>query len=165
VSTLLREHLAATDFSEYQALRVELLGVLDDEDLAFRLGGATLTLGQLCCEIGEIEHSYVQALRTFRQDFEWRHPDPRLERSVAALSMWFDELDRDLKTAIAAVTDSDAANRRISRVDFDPEDFLPLAAQDLDVYREALLIFYGKVSVYLRAMGRDLPGHWGHWIG
>jgi hypothetical protein len=34
----------------------------------------------------------------------------------------------------------------------------------LDVYREALLIFYGKVSVHLRAIDRPLPGQWLDWI-
>jgi hypothetical protein len=31
--------------------------------------------------------------------------------------------------------------------------------------REALIIFYGKLSVYLRALERPLPGQWGDWIG
>jgi len=33
------------------------------------------------------------------------------------------------------------------------------------LYREALLIFYEKVSIYLRIMGREFPGHWKAWIG
>ena len=165
MNTLIRDHLAATYFEEYQHLRNELVDMLRDDDLAFRPGGAAFTLGALCREIGEIEHSYVDALRTFRQDFGWRNPDPEVERTVAALSTWFADLDRRLLAAIEALTDDDVTNRRISRDDVDVEGFSPLAAQELDIYREALLIFYAKVSIYLRAMGKDLPGRWTVWIG
>lgn len=161
----LRDHLASTYFAEYQSLRNELVDILRDDDLAFRPSPTTFTLGELCREIGEIEHSYVDALRTFRQDFGWRNPDPEVERTVGALSRWFADLDRSLLAAIEALTDDDVTNRRISRDDVDVEGFSPLAAQELDIYREALLIFYAKVSIYLRAMGRDLPGHWTNWIG
>jgi len=161
----LRDHLASTYFAEYQSLRNELVDILRDDDLAFRPSPTTFTLGELCREIGEIEHSYVDALRTFRQDFGWRNPDPEVERTVGALSRWFADLDRSLLAAIEALTDDDVTNRRISRDDVDVEGFSPLAAQELDIYREALLIFYAKVSIYLRAMGKDLPGHWSVWIG
>src|SRR5262245_56817609 len=124
MSSLIRDHMQTTWFAEYQALRPQVMGVLTDEDLAFRPGGATYTFGQLCREIGEIEHSYVEAIRTFRQDFEWRNTDPRLERSVAALSAWFGDLDRDLQAAIEAVTEDDAADRRFIREDL--PDFSPL---------------------------------------
>jgi len=165
MNTLIRDHLAATFFAEYQVLRNELVDILRDDDLAFRPSPAAFTLGELCREIGEIEHSYIDALKTFRQDFGWRNPDPEVERAVAALSTWFADLDRSLLAAIEALTDDDVTNRRISRDDVDVEGFSPLAAQELDIYREALLIFYAKVSIYLRAMGKDLPGHWTVWIG
>jgi hypothetical protein len=163
MNSLVRDHLAATWFAAYQDLRTQLMGVLGDDDLAFHPGGATYTFGQLCREIGEIEYSYIEAIRTFRQDFEWHNPDPRLERSVAALSSWFADLDKDLQAAIEAVTDDDATNRRFFRADL--PDFSPLLPQELDIYREALLIFYAKASIYLRAMGRELPGDWQAWIG
>jgi DinB superfamily len=165
MNSLVRDYLPATYLAEYQLLRNQLMDLLTDDDLRFRPGPGTFSLGELCREIGDIEHSYVVALRTFRQDFDWHNPDPRMERSVAALTAWYAELDRDLLAAIEALSEEDIAGRRIDRRDFDVEDFSPLAAQDLDVYREALLIFYGKVSVYLRIMGRDLPRHWVEWIG
>jgi hypothetical protein len=165
MNILVRDHLAATYFAEYQLLRRELTDVLTDEDLAFRPAGAAASLGELCREIGDIEHSYIEAFRTFRQDFAWRNPDPDVERHVAGLSAWYSDLDRELLAALVALTDDDVANRRISRHDVDVEDFSPLPPQELDIYREALLIFYAKVSIYLRILGRELPGHWGPWIG
>ena len=165
MNSLVRDHLPATYFAEYQLLRRELTDLLTDEDLAFRPGIGLATLGELCREIGDIEHSYVEALRTFRQDFGWRNLDAAVERNVSALARWSVDLDRDLMAAIEALTEDDIAHRRIKRSDYDVDDFSPLAAQEIDVYREALLIFYGKVSIYLRLMGRDLPAHWSAWIG
>ena len=158
-------YLAESFFSEYQGLRDQLMEILTDEDLGLRLGGETSSLGALCREIGEIEHTYVQSFRTFRQDFSYRNPDPELERSVAALKAWFADLDRDLMAAVEALSEDDIASRRIVRGDFDQEYFSPLPKVQLDVYREALLIFYGKVTVYLRAIERPPPGQWADWIG
>jgi uncharacterized damage-inducible protein DinB len=165
MNSLVRDHLPATYFADYQQLRNELMELLTDDDLAFRPAVATFSLGELCREIADIEHSYVQAFHVFRQDFNWRNPDPRMEHSVAALTAWYADLDRDLLAAIEALTEDDIADRRIKRSDFDVEYFSPLAGQELDTYREALLIFYGKVSIYLRLMGRELPRKWSEWIG
>jgi len=162
---LLREHLEATYFAEYQVLRDELMELLTDDDLSYRPGAAAFSLGELCREIGEIEHSYVEAFRTFRQTFDWRNPDQRMERSVVALREWYADLDRRLAIALEALTEDEVADERVTRRDFDAEEFAPLPRQELDVYREALLIFYGKVSIYLRTMGKVLPGHWQAWIG
>ena len=165
MNSLVQDHMPATYFYEYQQLRTELIEILADDDLGYRVGGSSASLGALCREIGEIEHSYVESFRTFRQDFDYHNPDARLEKNVGALASWYAELDHDLTDAIAALSEDDIANRRIVRKDFDISDFSPSPDIQLDIYREALLIFYGKVSVYLRAMGKPMPGHWHHWIG
>jgi uncharacterized damage-inducible protein DinB len=157
--------MEATYFAEYQVLRNELVDILVDDDLAYRPGAGTFSLGELCREIGDIEHSYVEAFRTFQQDVDWRNSDPRIERSVEALKEWYADLDRRLADALEALTEDEVASRRVTRHDFDVEAFSPLPPQELDIYREALLIFYGKVSVYLRTIGKHLPGHWQAWIG
>ena len=158
-------YLAESYFTEYQGLRDQLMDVLADEDLVQRLGGETVSLGALCREIGEIEHAYVESFRTFRQDFTYRSADPGLEHSVTALKAWYADLDRNLMAAVEALSEDDIANRRIIRGDFEEDYFSPLAKQQLDVYREALLLFYGKVSVYLRAINRPLPHQWRDWVG
>ena len=112
MNTLIRDHLAATYFAEYQLLRNELVDMLRDDDLAFRPSPATFTLGELCREIGEIEHSYVDALKTFRQEFGRRNADPEVGRSVATLSAWFADLDRGMLAAIEALTEDDVANSK-----------------------------------------------------
>ncbi len=165
MNKVLHDHLEATFFAEYQALRDQLMAILTDEDLARTVGGASRTLGSLCREIGEIEFAYVESFRTFRTDFGYRNANQALERSVPALVTWYAELDRDLTAALEELSEEDVLTRRIVRGDFDEDFFSPLAPVQLDTYREALLIFYGKASVYLRAMDRDLPGNWSDWIG
>jgi len=164
-NSLIREHMPATYFGEYQELRARLMERLSDEDLAFTPGEGALTLGALCREIGDVELSYVKSFRTFTQTFSNVTTDPRLETSVAALVAWYAELDRDLLAAVADLSEDDIRSRRIVRGDFSEEFFSPLPAVQLDIYREALLIFYAKVSIYLRVMGRPLPGIWSDWIG
>ncbi|HLX34306.1 MAG TPA: DinB family protein [Candidatus Limnocylindrales bacterium] len=153
-------HLERTYFAEYAELRGQLLDTLTDADLAFRPGGRNPTLGELCLEIGEVEHAYVESFLTFRQDFHWRNPDRSLAASVEGLRAWYAELDTRLDAALEALTAADVAGRRIDR----GGEFLVDVTQQLDIYREALLIFCGKAAVYLRAMNRALPGRLAEWI-
>lgn len=164
-NSIIDGYLDLTYFSLYQRMRIQLLDVLQDVDLELRFGGESETLGALCREIGEIEHTYIESLRTFRQDFGYRNPDPRLEGSVAVLRAWFDDLDRDLMAAIAALSEHEIEHRRIIRSDFDEAFFAPDVKKQLDTYREALLIFYGKASVYVKAIGKPRSQQWRDWIG
>jgi len=147
-------------FQMYQAMRSQVMELLSDEDLSYSLVGDNPSLGSLCRTMGEVEHSYIQSFKTFRQDFNYRNDQPGLDGSVAQLRSWYRELDEALKEAIAALSDEDIASRTIDRGDY----VLPLQIQ-LEVYKEALLIFYGKVSVYLRGMRKELPQQWYEWIG
>src|SRR6266511_4365120 len=105
VNSLVQVHMPATYFGVYQELRGELMAILSDDDLAVRVGGTSASLGALCREIGEIEHAYVESFRTFRRDFDYRNPDPLLEKSVGALASWYAELDRELTAAVAALSE------------------------------------------------------------
>ncbi|MCL4294199.1 MAG: hypothetical protein KJ077_00645 [Anaerolineae bacterium] len=148
-------------FQMYQALRDQLMTLLTDEDLRYRLGGTNPTLGALCREMGEVEVAYIQSFKTFKQDFTYRNMEPGLEESVTALATWFAELDRELQTVIEGLSEKDITSRTIDR----GGDFRPLPFIQLECYKEALLIFYGKVSVYLKAMGKTFPEQWQEWIG
>ena len=148
-------------FEMYQALRNQLMEILSDEDLSYQPGGDNPTLGALCREIGEVEHAYIQSFKTFKQDFSYRNEAPGLENGVEKLSTWFTALDHDLKAAVETLTDEDLKNRMIDR----GGNFTLPPQIHLTVYNEALLIFYGKVSVYLKAQGKTLPEQWQEWIG
>jgi hypothetical protein len=174
MNSMFREYFPATEpegpaqslapfFTEYQKLRAQLMEILEDDDLGYRVGGANASLGALCREIGEIERSYVESFKTFRFDLEYRNADPRLESSVAALSSWYADLDGELTAAIESLSEHDVANRTIDRADF--PGFDPRLRVQLDIYKEALLIFYSKVDVYLRAMDKTPSEQWRKWIG
>ncbi len=93
--------------AQVRALHNQLMEIVTDGDLAYRLGGTSATLGALCREIGEIEHAYVESFRTFRQDLDYRHPDPAIETSVAGLQAWYAELDRNLMAALETLSEAD----------------------------------------------------------
>lgn len=132
-------------------MRAQLLDSLSDADLAFNPGGQNMTLGALFRELGEIEYSYIQSLKTFKQDFDYRNPQAGLEHSVSQLKAWYQTLDDDLKATVSAFSDEDL-QKSISR---SSGFVLPVKVQ-LDVYLQALLIFFGKAVIYLKAMNKPL---------
>ena len=141
------------------AMRSQLLDTLSDVDLAFSPGGQNMTLGALCRQMGEIEHSYIQSLKTFQQDWSYRNMEANLESSVARLRAWFQTLDDELKATVSALSDEDW-NKTVDRSGFPT----PVELQ-LDVYLQALLIFLGKATIYFKAMNKPLPQQIQEYIG
>src|SRR5947209_11077750 len=123
-------------------MRTQLLDSLSDAELAFTPGGENMTLGALFREMGEIEHSYLQSLKTFSQDWSYRNTEPGLDGSVERLKAWFQSLDDALKATVEALTDEDL-KKSVDRGGY----AMPVDWQ-LDVYLQALLIFFGKAVVY-----------------
>ena len=148
-------------FRLYQRLRDQLLATLTDADLAFTPGGANPPLGELCLEIGETERAYIHSFRTFSQRFDSRQGDRSLAGSVPGLQAWYEQLDAELYAAVAALSDEEIANRPIDR----GNGFLVPANVQLHIYQEALIIFYGKVTVYMQLLGKPMSAQWQHWIG
>lgn len=140
-------------------MRLQLLDVLNDADLAFSPGGQNMTLGALCREMGETEYAYVQSLKTFQQDWSYRAEDVEVASSVARLKAWYQTLDDEMKATVSAFTDEDA-QKTVDRNGF----MAPLTMQ-LDVYLQALLIFFGKATVFLKAMNKPLPQYILEYIG
>lgn len=141
------------------AMRNGLLATLTDEDLAFTINGNP-TLGVLFREMGEVEQSYIDSFKTLTQDFTYRHADSSVETNVAALTAWNEQLDAALLEALGAFSEEDIQSKTIDRNGFSPS--LPVQVQ---IYMQALLIFYGKLTIYFRAMGKDLGEQWKEWIG
>lgn len=141
-------------------MRTGLLDQLTDADLGFSPGGQAMTLGALFREMGEIEHAYIQSLKTFKQDFAYRNTEAGLESSISRLKAWFQELDDELKAVVAAMSDDDA-KKMIER---SGGYQMPVDLQ-LDVYLQALLIFFGKATIYFRAMSKPLPPAVAEYIG
>ena len=140
-------------------MRSQLLDILNDADLTFNPGGQNMSLGALCRQLGEVEHSYAQSLKTFQQDWSYRNEEAALEGSVARLKEWFQELDDELKAAADALSDEDM-KKTIDRGGY----AMPVDLQ-LDVYLQALLIFFGKATIYLKAMNKQVPQQIQEYIG
>ena len=145
-------------FEHYQALRAKMLDLLSDADLAHKFEGSP-SLGGLCQDIGETEQSYINSFKAFKLDFSYKQPDASLATSTSALAAWYANLDKELKALIEGYTDQDL-NRPIDRGGWN----VPVRL-NLDIYKEALLIFYGKAWVHLQALGKTLPEQWREWIG
>jgi hypothetical protein len=141
-------------------LRSGALDLLTEADLAFSPGGANIPLGALLKAFGEIEHSYVDSFRTFRQDFSYRNNDAGLEGSLDQIRAWFGALDAQMKDALAALSDIDL-DRTIER---GSGYAMPVTTQ-VQVYLQALMIFFGKLLTYLRAMNKPISKELEEWIG
>ena len=132
-------------------MRSQLIDVLSDADLAFNPGGQNMTLGVLLREMGETEYSYIQSLKTFKQDWSYHNTEAGLESSIARLKAWYSTLDEEMKATVSDLSDEDLT-KTIDRGGFS----MPVDLQ-LDAYLQALLIFFGKATVYLKAMNKPLP--------
>ena len=142
----------------YTPLRANLLKFITDADLAYSPGGANPTLGDLCREIGATQAAYIESFKTFKCDFSIRG-DADSCGTVAELQALYASLDAQLEAALEQITDEDVATKQIDRGGYE----VPIPI-NLDIFREALLIFYGKVSVYAKAAGLELTQMWVDWI-
>jgi hypothetical protein len=139
------------------------LGVIDsvsDAELAFNPGGLCMTLGALCREMGEVEYSYVQSLKTFKQDWTYRKTEAGMDSSIAQLKTWYQALDDEMKATVAALSDADL-QKNLERF----SGFSVPVEMQLDIYIQAMLIFLGKATIYLRAMNKSLPPSMQEYIG
>jgi hypothetical protein len=132
-------------------MRTQLLNLISDGDLAFSPGGQNISLGVLCREMGDTEHAYIQSLKTLTQDWSYHNTEPGLESSVSQLKNWYQKLDEELQATVSAFSDEDGT-KAVSRGGYPT----PIGLQ-LDIYLQALLIFFGKVTIYLKAMNKTLP--------
>jgi hypothetical protein len=146
-------------FEGTHGMRAELLGTLSDADLAFNPGGQNMTLGALFREMGEIEHSYTQSFKTLKQDFNYRNTDPDLDSSTGKIKAWYDKLDGEMKATLAAFSDDDMKKT------IDRGGFSPSVETQLQIYLQALLIFFGKATIYVKMMNKALPKTFQDYIG
>jgi hypothetical protein len=136
-------------------VRELLTDLMTDDDLAYKLPGDNPSLGVLCREIGQIQQSYIESFKTFKQSFDYPAADPAIEISVTKLKAWYQQLDKELHAALQALSDDEIQNRPIERGY--PMLYTLSPGDQMLCYREALMIFYGRATLYLRALGKPLP--------
>ncbi|MEO8609652.1 MAG: hypothetical protein ABI690_17300 [Chloroflexota bacterium] len=141
-------------------MRNGLLDLFTDADLRFNPGGQNMTLGALCKEMGEIEYDYLQSLKTLKTDFSYRNTEDGLDTKVAKLKAWYESLDAEMEKVLNTFSDEDFT-KSIERAS---GYSMPMSLQ-LEVYLQALLIFLGKLTIFMRAMNKTLPPGIQEYIG
>ena len=138
-------------FQEVRGMRSQLLDILSNADLAFNPGGQNMTLGELVRRMGDLEYSYIQSLKTGVRDLSYHNTEAGLESDITRLKAWFQALDDELLDTISAFSNEDLT-RRVDRGGFNST-----VEREVDHYGEALLIFFGKATIYLLAMNKPVP--------
>ncbi|MBX3066833.1 MAG: hypothetical protein U0528_10110 [Anaerolineae bacterium] len=139
------------------ALRTQMMDSLTDADLAFALPNNP-TLGQICREMGDTERSYIDSFKTFK--WSWKpQPNTAMETSVGKLKAWFQTLDQELDAVLEPIPDTDFQSKTVDRGGWE----MPLGG-NFHTYREALLIYCGRCSVYLMALGKPMSEQFRTWI-
>ncbi|HEU5347512.1 MAG TPA: hypothetical protein VFU63_02750 [Ktedonobacterales bacterium] len=140
-------------------MRIQLLDALQDENLSFNPGGQNVTLGALCRESGDVEYAYIQSLKRSKQVWSYHNDAPDIESSVAQLKAWYQRLDEEMKALVAAMSEDDL-KKAIDRGGFS----VPVDMQ-LDIYLQALLIFFGKASIYCKTLNIEMTPTFKEYIG
>jgi hypothetical protein len=146
---------------ETQHLRYDLMRTLTDSDLAYKLPGDNPTLGELCREFGDVESCYIQSFKTFKHDGLFHSTEPELATSVARLTAWYTTLDNEFETVVRGFSENDLHHKQIDR----GHGFTPSLYVQFQIYHEALLMFYAKVSVYLKALQKYVNDEWQTGVG
>ena len=145
----------------HHSMRDHLLTLVTDADLAYRLPGANPSLGELLVEMGELQGVYTHSFATFTLEWTHRELAPPAPLTVAGLRAWFDAQDAAMNAALSRLSDDELHTDRIDR----GQGFVASPFVQHQVYREAVYILYGRLSVYLRALERDAGAEWAAWIG
>ena len=138
-------------FQEVRGMRLQLLDILSNADLAFSPGGQNMTLGALVRRMGDLEYSYIQSLKTGVRDLSYHNTEAGLESDITRLKTWFQALDDEMLDTISAFS-----NEELKKT-VDRGGFNSTVEREVDHYGEALLIFFGKATIYLLAMNKPVP--------
>lgn len=145
----------------HHSMRDHLLTLVSDADLTYRLPGRNPTLGELLVEMGDLQGTYTHSFETFTLDWAHRRLPPPAPITVASLRTWFAQHDDAMSSALSRFTVDELQVDRIDR----GHGFIASPFVQHQVYREAVYIFYGKLSVYLKALERDPGEEWAAWVG
>lgn len=139
-------------------VRDQAIATLDSQDLAFSLPGCK-PLGEVVQTLGDVETSYTRSFATMKQDLSVQAAGRERVTSGEAAIEWLHGLDEQLKGAVSKLSDEDLAKP------VDRGGWQMPAMANFHTYREAVLITFGKLDCYLRALGKGLPEEWIVWVG
>ena len=145
----------------HHAMRDHLLTVVSDADLAYKLPGQNPTLRELLVELGDIQGVYTHSFETLTLDWAHRQRPPPAPITVASLQAWFEAQDDAMNSALRRFSEDELRVDQIDR----GHGFIASPFVQHQIHREAVYIFYGKLSVYLKALERDAGPEWAAWVG
>ena len=145
----------------HHSMRDHLLTVVSEADLAYKLPGQNPTLGELLVELGNVQGADTHSFETLTLDWRHRHVPPPVPITIASLQTWFVAQDDAMRKALSRFTNEEAQIDQIDR----GHGFIASPFVQVQIYREAVYIFYGKLSVYLKALERDAGEEWAAWVG
>jgi uncharacterized damage-inducible protein DinB len=136
---------------EVRGMRSQLLDILSNADLAFSPGGQNMTLGDLVRKMGNLEHAYIQSLKTGVRDLSYQNTEAGLASDITRLKAWFQALDDEMLDTLSTFSE-EGLTKPVDR-----GRFTSTVEREIDHYGEALLIFFGKATIYLLAMNKPVP--------
>ena len=80
---------------------------------------------------------------------------------MARLQAWYTTLDHEFETVVRGFSEDDLHQKQIDR----GNGFTPSPYVQFQIYHEALLMFYAKASVYLKALQKTVNDQWQAGIG
>jgi uncharacterized damage-inducible protein DinB len=145
-----------------QNLRYDLLDALTDSDLAYKLPGNNPTLGELFREQGDLEQGYINSFKDLNHDWSTHNSDAELATSIERLKAWYRTLDEEFEAVMRGFSDEDLQTKQIDR----GQNFSTSPANQFQIYHEAVLMFYAKAGVYLKALQKPaINDQWVSWVG
>lgn len=111
--------------------------------------------------MGDVARAYAESFRVGTMDFTVKADDRRSPRDGGELAEWIRAQEGLLKESVRSFSDEELATKVVDR---GGGWEIQLQTQ-FHVYREALLIFFGKLDIYLRMMGKPRPEQWLQWVG
>ncbi|MEJ7839903.1 MAG: hypothetical protein WKF81_13905 [Thermomicrobiales bacterium] len=141
-------------------LRSELLESLNNQDLSVTPGGSKPALGELLVSMGDLTRAYTSSFHDFLLEWDQEPSEGGISTSVETLQLWFSQLDSELESTLTELTD-ESILRQIER----PGGGAMPVDMHLQVYNQALFIYFGKFVVYLNAISRPMPPSLAEYIG
>lgn len=142
----------------FHDMRRQVISGLTDADLAFTLPGNP-TLGEVLADLAGIEGNYADSFTSLKQDWAtYQRPQP-LSTTADYLAA-FDGTFGKLRSALSGYSFEQGKTVTVNRGGWEPT-----LVQQFDTYAQAVLIVFGKLDVYLKALGKPLPERWGEWVG
>ncbi|MCU0476910.1 MAG: hypothetical protein MUC99_12530 [Anaerolineae bacterium] len=142
----------------FHDMRAKLVGSLTEADLVYALPNNP-TLGEQLADFLGIEAFYAQSFASLEQDWK-AYQRPAALQTPADYLTAFDGSFAKLKTALSAYRPDQGQAVTVKRGDWEPT-----LVQQFDTYAQAVLIVFGKLDIYIKALGKPLPERWADWVG